>query len=332
MTPDNTITRRRALGLAAGAAAAPLFAPAVWSQDDGFPTREIKVVCAFPAGSGADVLARYYAEGMKPHFNRPIIVENRVGAGGNLATNFVARAKPDGYTLFIHAPSGLAANMHLYKDPGVDVAKTIDVLATVSKLAFTVAVRADAPYKTLQELLAAVKAKGDKASYATTAPTGQVAGAMMKELMGLKAVEVPYRTGPDSLNDLGSGNIDYAMYDPTFALAQVRAGRVRLLAIASRERMKSMPDVPTMKEQGVGDVNVIGWWGLMGPVGIPAPVKKKLSDAFLAMARAPATQEFLVKAGTDPFVMGPEEAQKYFLEEIKNWAEYVRIAKIEARG
>ena len=159
-----------------------------------------------------------------------------------------------------------------------------------------------------------------------------VAGALMKVNMNLQAVEIPYRTGPDSLNDLLGGNLDYAMYDPTFALAQHRAGKIRMLAIASRERMQSMPDVPTMKEQGVGDINIIGWWGLMAPKGVPAPIKQKLADAFYAMARAPATKEFLVKAGTDSFIIPPEEAQKYFLEEIENWRRYVQIAKIEPRG
>jgi len=332
MSDVKRFTRRQALGVGAGALAAPFVAPGAMAQADDFPSREIKIVCAFPAGSGADVLARFYAEGMKPHFSRPIIVENRVGAGGNLATIHVARSKPDGYTLYIHGVSGLAANMHLYKDPGVDAGKTIDVLATVSKLAFVVAVRADAPHKNLQELIEFIRQKGDKASYAITAPTGEVAGALMKEQMGLKALAVRYRTGPDSINDLLSGNIDYAMYDPTFALQHARPGKIRLLAIASKERFISMPDVPTMHEQGVKDVNVIGWWGLMGPKGIPDPIKKKLSDAFYDMARSPKTKEFLVKAGVDPFIISPEEAQKFFLEEIETWGRYVKLAKIEPQG
>ncbi len=332
MNDASSVSRRYALSLIAGATVTPVFSPYVHAQADDFPSREIRIVCAFPAGSGADVLVRYYAEGMKPHFNKPIIIDNKTGAGGNLATNYVARAKPDGYTLYIHGVSGLAANMHLFKDPGVDAGKTIEVLATVSKLAFVVAVPASSKYNTLQELIAGMREKGDKASYITTAPTGQVAGALMNVNMGIKAVEVPYRTGPDSVNDLLSGNLDYAMYDPTFALGLVRGGKIKLLAIAARERMQSMPDVPTMKEQGAGDINIIGWWGLMAPVGVPEPIKNKLRDAFYAMARAPATKEFLVKAGTDSFILSPAEAQRYFLEEIENWRKYIEIAKIEPRG
>jgi tripartite-type tricarboxylate transporter receptor subunit TctC len=302
------------------------------SAQEAYPSREIRVICAFPAGSGADVFARFFAEGMKPAFDKNIIVENRVGASGNLATNFVARAKPDGYTLYIHAPSALAANMHLFKDPGVDAGKSFDILGTVAKLPFTVSVAADKPWKDLRELIAHVKAKGDKASYATTAPTGQVAGAMMTTSLGLKNVEVPYRTAADSLNDLLSGNIDYAMYDPIFALAQARAGKLRILAMSSGERMKSQPDIPTMIEGGVPGVNVVGWWGLIAPKGVPDPIKQKLSDAFRTMAEKPETREFLAKFGGDPFVITPAEAQKLFLEDIENWGRYVKIANMEPRG
>lgn len=329
MTFENGWTRRQALQLGAGLALPAL--GSAHAQSD-YPTKEIRAICAFPAGSGADVLARFYAEGMKPHFSKPIIIENKVGASGNLATNYVARSKPDGYTIYIHGASSVAANMSLFKNPGVDVAKTIDCLATVSKLAFTVSVDAKKPWKDLKELIVYLREKGDKGSYATTAPTGQVAGAMMKEIMGLKTVEVPYRTAADSINDLTSGNIDFAMYDPTFALAQARAGRIRMLALSSKERMKSMPDVPTMHEQGVKDVNVLGWWALMTPKGVPEPVKKKLRDAFYDMARSQKTNDFLTKAGTDPFILGPEEAQKFFMDEIQSWARYVKIAKIPQKG
>ena len=327
---NSKISRRDALGLMAGAAA-PL-ALGTKANAQNFPAREIKVVCAFPAGSGADVLCRFYADGMKASFNQPIIVENRVGGGGLLAQNYVARSKPDGHTVFIHAPSSTAANMSLYKNPGADVGKTLECLGAVSKLAFLVAVRADAPWKTLQDLVKHLQQKGDKGTYGITAPTGQVAGALMCVNLGLKTLPVQYRTGPDSLNDLTSGNLDFAMYDPTFALAQVRGGRVRLLAIASAERMQSMPDVPTMKEQGAGDINAIGWWGLLAPVGLPGPVKKQLSDAFAAMARSDRTKEFLAKLGTDSFILTYPDSHKLFIAEIENWRGYIKRANIEPRG
>ena len=327
-----SFTRRDALAFGGLLTVPMLLEQKALAQTDDYPNRDIRVICAFPAGSGADVLCRFYAEGMKSHFSKPIFIENKVGASGNLATNFVARAAPDGYTLYIHGANSVAANMSLFKDPGVDAGKTIECLATVSKLAFTVCVPKDSPFKTFNDLIEAVRKKGAKASYATTAPTGQVAGAMIKEILGLPIVEIPYRTGADSLNDLASGNIDYAMYDPTFALAQEAAGRIRLLAITSKERMKVMPSVPTLHELGVKDVDCVGWWALMAPRGIPDPIKQKLRAAFLDMARSNKTEEFLVKAGTDPFVLDGDEAQEFFLKEIENWRQYVKIAKMEAKG
>jgi tripartite-type tricarboxylate transporter receptor subunit TctC len=332
MLKDHSLTRRRALQMGAGLLAPAILPGGAFAQETDYPTRDIRVICAFPPGSGADVLARFYAEGMRPYLSKPIIVENKVGASGNLATIAVARAKPDGYTLYIHGGSSVAANMSLFKDPGVDAAKTIEVLGTVSKLGFCVSVAANSPYKTLADLIAVLKEKGDKGSYATTAPTGQVTGALMKEMAGLKTVEINYRTGGDTLNDLASGSLDFAMLDSTFAVAQERAGRVRLLAIGTRERLAAMPDVPSLHELGFKDVNVVGWWALMAPVGVPEPIKKKLREAFAQMARAPKTQDFLKIAATDPFILGAEEAQKFFLQEIEDWARYVKVAKIEVKG
>jgi tripartite-type tricarboxylate transporter receptor subunit TctC len=332
MRKDHSLTRRRALQMGAGLLAPAMLAGGAVAQETNYPTRDIRVICAFPPGSGADVLARFFAEGMRPFLGKSIIVENRVGASGNLATIAAARAKPDGYTLFIHGGNSVAANMSLFKDPGIDAAKAIEVLGTVSKLGFCVSVAASSPYKTLADLIAALKEKGDKGNYATTAPTGQVTGALLKEMAGLKTVEINYRTGGDTLNDLASGSLDFAMLDSTFAVAQERAGRVRLLAIGTRERLAAMPDVPSLHELGFKDVNVMSWWALMVPVGLPEPVKKKLSEAFAQMARAPKTHEFLKTAATDPFILGAEEAQKFFLQEIENWARYVKVAKIEVKG
>lgn len=332
MTRDDAVTRRQALQMGAGLAMPALLPGAAFAQASDFPSRDIKCIAAFPAGSGSDIMTRFFADGMKAFLPRTIIVENKVGASGNLATTYVARSAPDGYTIFIYSASSVAANMSLFKDPGIDAAATIECLASVSKLAFTVSVAKDSPYRRLPELMEAVRKKGDKASYATTAPNGQVAGALLKDILGLRVVEVPYRTAADSLNDLASGNIDYAMYDPTFALAQERAGRVRIIATASKERMKCMPTVPTLHEEGVKDVDCVSWQGLMVPRGVPEPIKQKLIEAFNQMARTKKTEEFLQQAGADPFNLPPGGAQKLFLEEIDNWRRYVKIAKIEPKG
>jgi tripartite-type tricarboxylate transporter receptor subunit TctC len=319
-------------GSAALATAAFGSFPASAQDASKFPAREVHVIAAFPAGSGADVFTRYFAEGMRQFLGGTVIVENRVGASGNLAINYVARAKPDGYTMLIHAPSAIAANMSLFKDAGYDGAKAFDVLASVCRLPFTVTVAANSPHKTLQNLIKAVQLKGDKASYGTTAPTGQVAGALMKDILKLKAVEIPYRTAADSVNDLESGNIDYMMYDPIFAMPFHRNGKMRVLAFSSKERMITAPDIPTMNESGVPGVDVVGWWGVAVPKGVPEPIKDKIGKAFTQMAELPATHKWLAEFGSDPFVIGAEQAQKLMIQDIQDWGRYVKIANIEPKG
>ncbi|MBV8511200.1 MAG: tripartite tricarboxylate transporter substrate binding protein [Xanthobacteraceae bacterium] len=299
--------------------------------EESYPAREVHVIAAYPPGSGADVFTRYFAENMRPFLGGTVIVENKVGASGNLALIYVSKAKPDGYTVLIHAPSAIAANLSLFKNPGYE-ASAFDVLGTVCRLPFTLSVSPNSPHKTLQSLIAAVRAKGANASYGTTAPTGQVAGAMMKNILKLAVVEVPYRTAADSVNDLDSGAVDYMMYDPIFAIPRHREGKVRVLAISSKERMTAVPDIPTIDESGVPGVDIMGWWGVAVPAGVPQPIKDKISSAFLKMAERPETKEWLSNLGGDAWVVGPAEAQAQMLKDVKNWADYVRIANMEPKG
>jgi tripartite-type tricarboxylate transporter receptor subunit TctC len=325
------LSRRRLLEGGAALIAAGSASPSASGQD-AYPSREVKVIAAFPPGSGADVFTRYFAENMRPFLGATIIVENKVGASGNIAINHVARSKPDGYTLLIHAPSAIAANMSLFKDPGYDGTKAFEVLGSVCRLPFTVTVAASSPHKTLPELIAAMRAKGAKASYGTTAPTGQVAGAMMKNILKLQVVEVPYRTAADSVNDLESGAVDYVMYDPIFAMPLHRNGKMRVLAISSKERMATAPDIPTMHESGIAGVDVVGWWGVVVPTGVPQPVKDKIANAFRRMAELASTKKWLADFGGDSWVVGPAEAQQRMAQDIKDWAGFVKIANIEPKG
>jgi tripartite-type tricarboxylate transporter receptor subunit TctC len=296
-----------------------------------YPSRDIHVICAFPPGSGADVLVRYFGEKLRSVANRTTIVENKVGAQGNIGTEYVARAKPDGYTIFVHAASAVAASMHLFKKPPVDVSKTILVAATINQQPFILVVGAKSPYKTVAELTAAMKEKGAKVSYATTAPNGTVMGEIYKARTGVQAVEIIYRSGPDSLNELLSGKVDYGMLDPAFSLPQVREGRLRALAVSSGKRLQANPDIPTMTESGV-PMDLTGWWAAMLPAGTPKPIVTKVNEWFTQIVKTDETKKFLNSSGGDPFIISPEEAQALFLKSIKDWGEYVKIAKIEPKG
>lgn len=323
MLPRNV----RSLVLAA-ALALPLGAPAIAQQ---YPSQDIHLICGFAAGSGADIIVRFIAEKMKALAGRAIIVENKPGAGGNIATEYVARAKPDGYTVYITGASALAANTHVLKNPSVDVGKALQIVGTINKQPVMIAVRGDSPIKSMAELTAAMKAKGETASYALANPTAKVVGAMYKEKTGLQAVEVSYRTGAEYLNDLASGVIDYAIPDNVLAVAQARAGRMRILAVSTAERMQSAPDYPTMTESGY-PMDLRGWWAGLVPAGTPKPVVEQLGAWISQIVSSDDGKKFLANIASDPWVSTPDAAQAYFLQQIKQWGEYVRIAKIEPQG
>ena len=320
------ITRKQLLQSAGALALASAFGGAAQAQD--YPSQDIRLICGFPPGSGADIFVRYFAEKLRPIAGRTTIVENKPGANSNVATEFVARSKPDGHVLYPFAGTTVAASMHLFKNPPVDVGKALKVAATTSNLAFMLVVDAKSPYKTVAVLTAAMKQKGDKASYATAANPGRIMGAIYSNTTGIKAVEVQYRSAPDSLNELANGKLDYGMHDPIFALAQARANRVRILAVSTRERLLSQPDIPTMTESGV-PMDLSLWWGVMVPVATPKPIVDKINAWFGQIVGTEETKKFLADAGADPMINTPERATEMFQTAIKEWGEYVRMAKIE---
>jgi tripartite-type tricarboxylate transporter receptor subunit TctC len=298
---------------------------AVQAQD--YPSQDLHLICGFPPGSGADVFVRYFGEKLRPVAGRNVIVENKVGANSNIATEYVARSKPDGYTLYPFAGTTVAATMHLFKNPPVDVGKSITVAATTSNLAFMLVVDAKSPYQNVAGLTAAMKKKGAGASYAVAANPGIIMGALYKNAAGLEAVEVLYKNAIDSLNEIQSGKLDYGLHDPIFALGQMREGRLRVLGVSTGRRLQSVPELPTMAEQGV-PMNLELWWGVMVVTGTPKPIIDKINGWFSQIVSTEETRKFLALSGADPMIRTPEEAQAMFQKAIVEWGDYVRIAKI----
>jgi tripartite-type tricarboxylate transporter receptor subunit TctC len=315
-----------ALSLAAALAAASGLMPTD-ARGQAYPSQDIRLICAFPPGSGADVLVRYFGEKLRPITGRTVIVENKAGAGGNIATEYVARAKPDGHTIYVHAATAVAANQHLFKKPPVEAGKAIQIAASINRQPFMLVVDAKSPYKSVADLTAAMKPKGEKATYATAAPTGTIMGEIYKDATGIKAIEVNYKTAPDSINEMLSGKVDYGMHDPVFSLAQQREGRLRILAVSTGKRLEANPEAPTMAESGV-PMDLTGWWAAMLPAGTPKPVVDKVNQWFSEIVKTEETKKFLNSFGGDPFINTPEVAQELFLKSINDWGNYVRIAKL----
>jgi len=316
--------------LTAAVAAASLAPAASRAQD--YPRQDIHFVCAFPAGSGADTIVRYFAEKARAITGRTVIVENRVGAAGNIATEYVSRSKPDGYTVFVSSAAAFAASMSLYSQPPVaDVNKSIQVVATINRQPFMLTVDAGSPYKTTKDLTTAMVAKGEKASYATVSAFSTVVGEFYKLATGVKAVEVNYKAAADALNDMKSGAIDYSVSEPVFSLAQQRAGRWRILGVSTGERLQASPDLPTLAEQGI-PMDIDGWWAAMVPAATPKPIVDQLNKWFVEIVSSEETRKFLANFGGDPLIETPAKGQERLLKDVEKWKEYVRVAKIPQRG
>jgi tripartite-type tricarboxylate transporter receptor subunit TctC len=308
---------------------AGLTSTAGFAQQASYPNATITLVTGFPAGSGSDILVRYFGKELQALSKQTVIVENKAGAAGNIAAEYVARSKPDGYNIYVHAASSVAANMHLFKKPPIDVAKDLQIAATINQQAFMLIVPTASPYKNVAELVKGMKEKGDKGSYAQSNTTGRVMGRMFTDAAKIDTVAISYKTDTDILNDLQGGVIDFAMMNPVFALAQVREGRARVLAVSTPERIKAAPEYPTFAEAGIPDLVMLSWFAAMVPAATPKPVVDQINAYFREILTKPETAKFLTENGGDPFVSSPADGQKLLLRQVDDWARYVKMAGIE---
>jgi tripartite-type tricarboxylate transporter receptor subunit TctC len=298
------------------------------SQD--YPAREIRSICNFSVGSGADIVVRYYSDKLSKLAGKPVIVENRTGVQGSLASEYVAHAKADGYTIMITpASSTLAAARYMFKELRFDPDKDFAPVTTLARLSFAIAVDAKSPTRSIADLTAELKKKPGHGSYATGSNTGQVTGELYKEMAGLTTTYVPYKETMSALSDTISGRVDFMTYDITFLVPQARAGRLRILAVTSATRRAALPDVPTMAESGFSGYDLAPWWGVVVPAGTPKPVVDKLAAWFNQITASEETQKFLENLATDPFPGTPESMAALIKLEIEQWGRYVRLAKIE---
>lgn len=325
-------TRRDFLKSSAAAAlAAPLTATGALAQEQ-WPAREIRSIAMFPPGSGADVIVRFYAKKLEDKLGagRRVIVENRPGAFGALAAQYVARSKPDGYTIFIAPGSSvLAAAPHVFKSLTYNPVDDFDHITLLARLPFIMMVSADRPWKTVADLTAFLKEQGDKASYGSVANPGLVGAELYKAHFGLKTVEVKYKDPAGAYNDLIGGNLAFTHIDPTAGLAWMKQGKVRPLCVTSAERTKALPDIPGAREAGILNSDIQAWWSVHTPKGTPAPVLAQLEKYFNEMSADPEVVKFLAGVGIDSFPGNSKMVLELLKADIKNWGEYVKLAKIE---
>ncbi|HEY8267361.1 MAG TPA: tripartite tricarboxylate transporter substrate-binding protein [Xanthobacteraceae bacterium] len=317
--------------LLVGAALAPLALSSfrAGAQELYPSSREIRVVCGYAPGTGADILVRYFVEQLRKRSGKTFIVENKVGAGTTIAAEYVARAKPDGYTLFINPGNGMAGNPYLYKSLPHNVLDDFAHVTTLVKLPFLLAVSPQSPARSVKELLALLKEKGDKASYGYPNNISLAAGELLKERTGLKIVAVPYKSTPEALNDMKAGLIDFLWSDATFGLGQGRNGNLRILAVTTSTRSGLDPAVPTLQESGVPNFHLEAWWGAWFPAKTPRPFVDQMSAWLNQVLNSAETKEFFQsRAIADPFPGTPESLHAYLKQDIPRWAEVFKLAKV----
>ena len=294
-----------------------------------YPAREIRSVCNFAAGSGADIIVRYYSDRLSKLAGKPVVVENKPGAQGVVATDYVAKSRPDGYTIMITpASSTLATAPHIFKKLPFDPQKDFAAVTTITSLSFVIAVDAAKPLKSMAELIAYLKAKPGHGFYGTGSNTGQVAAELLKERTGLATAYVPFKVTVGALQGLVGGEVDFLSYDATWAVTQ-HPSRIRILAVTSAKRSGALPDIPTLSELGFGEFDIAPWFGVVVPAGTPRPIIDKLAAWTNQITTAEETKAFLARSALDAFPGTPESMTELLKTETERWGRWVRLARIE---
>jgi len=313
-------------GLVAATASVALTGRAFAQQD--YPNRPIHVVIGFAAGSGADILCRFYAARLQELSGQSVVIENKPGAVGIIAANVVAKSKPDGYTILWAGNSIMVGGQYLVKEMPFDAKKEFIPAGAFLETPFVLAVSGQSPYKTVSELVAGIKPR-DRNRAAYTNPTGQVSTALFKIRTGVQAEPVSYRTTADAIPDLANGTLDFMILDGTFAVGQVKSGKIRALAATSAGRITALPDVPTMQEAGVPNYVFSPWWGAYLPAGTPQPVVDKISAWTGQMARAPESAKFLDTLAALPVLDTPQEMAERLQRDRGTWDQLAAAAYLQ---
>lgn len=304
-------------------------APTAFAQP--YPSKPIRIVVGFPPGGGNDISARLLAPKLTEYFGQQVIVENRPGAGTNIANELVARAAPDGYTLLINT-AAIVINMSLYKKVAYDAVRDFAPLSLFAMAPNILVVHASVPVKSAKELVALARSRPGQLNYSSAGAgtTQHLAGELFNLRAGTKIVHVPYKGSAPSLTALISGEVDLTYANIPAISAHVKSGRLRPLANLGPKRSDQLPQVPTMKEAGIAGVEVIVWYGLFAPAATPREIVTKLSEAIARAAHSPDIKQRLIDLGAEPVGNTPEEFGKLLREELVRWTEVVKVSGARA--
>ena len=307
-------------------------APAAWAQDPAdFPNRPIHIIVCVPAGGGVDTVTRILADGLQKRLGQPVIVENKAGAAGNIGAEAVYSSEPDGYTLLAAQPSPLTSNQFLYKKMNFDPTKfePVTIMTTVPNVLL---VRPDFPAKNAKDFIAYVKANPGKVNYASQGigTTSHLTAELFATVTGTKLVHVPYKGTAPALNDLIASHVDFIFMELASAIKLHEAGRAHILAVATANRIPSLPDIPTLDEAGVTDFESGTWNAIAAPPKTPPAVVAKLSKAASEVLRGPEAKAHFSKLNLTPVGSAPADAKAFITKETAVWGKVIKDAHVPA--
>lgn len=294
-----------------------------------YPSKPITIIVPFAAGSGTDQTARVYGQAISEQLKVPVVIDNKGGASGFIAAQYVAKAAPDGYTVFVTTNTTQVANPHLFKKLPYDPIKDFTPVTLLSKGQMLMLVRPGSPYKSLGDLLAAARKTPAKLSFGSGNSSSQVAGEMLKQMAGVDILYVPYKSNPQAITDLIGGQIDFMFADAPTAVPQVQGGRLRALATSGAKRLGAAPNAPTVAEAGVKGYEMSYWVAAYLPAGAPKAVVERLNAAFTKASQSPEVKAYHEKTSGELAVTTPQGLADFQAAESKKWGQVIQAAGIQ---
>jgi tripartite-type tricarboxylate transporter receptor subunit TctC len=317
------------LRMCAVVAAAALI-PGVASAQNGFPSKPVHIFVPYSAGGAVDILARTLGDVVSKQWGQGVVIENRPGAGGVVASQALASSPPDGHTLIVVA-SGHATNPFLYEKLPYDTLKDFTPITLLASSPNILLVKADSPFKTLADVIAQARAKPGSLAFghAGNGTSTHLAGELLKSLAKIDINAIPYKGGVPAINDLLGGQIPMSFNNGPESVGQLQAGTVRALAVTTATRASFLPDVPSMAETVPGyDTEV--WWGLLGPAGMPADLVEKLAHDFVAALNTDSVKQRLTKLGASPIGSTPQQFDTKIHTDYEKWGPIIKAAGMKA--
>jgi tripartite-type tricarboxylate transporter receptor subunit TctC len=327
MTTFSRVARTSLTRLSALMLAGALFTGAAHAQ--AYPSKTVTLILPFAAGSATDTSTRIIAQQLSTALGQPVVIENKPGANGMIAANYVARSAPDGYTLFVTTNTSHSAAPSLMKNITYDPVKDFTPIARTGNIPFMLVVNPDTPAKTVAELTAYAKANPGKLTYASGSSGAIVMGATYARRAGIDVLHVPYKSSPPAITDLLAGRVSMMFIDVLTGLPHVQAGKLRALGMSTKDRSSLLPDMPSMQEAGVPDFDINSWQGWLGPANMPKDVVTRLNAEIRKIIENPDMKKQLAERGMDAFSGTPEQFGKFVEEQLVVWTKLIKDAGIE---